>query len=921
MTTNFASSTRFDLSLIASSPMSANGTLKTLPKPPLLFRVWDGLISRFTKVAANVWFQTFTTLITIYALFGDDLKTAEFDKTTDGAFDILVFSATAIFAIEICINSLGRAGYFNSFYFWLDIVSTATLALDVSFISESVFGNADTVADEARGLGAHSGQGNGGSMLSKAGSKASRIVRIIRLIRLIRVVKIYKVWMQRKKDDGEVFFANDAGLADDPQSFKTSASSTAETMDPLTEEPQSKVGKKVTERITQKLVMVVLAMRIFLPFFSYDSETPSSVQYYVDLVNHDILAFVTECRHSSAASAQALRLKRVFEDRLLELVYTHNSSSLQDKLLFMGFVQVDVSDACSAVSNFEFSQVDLNLATSQSRFFSTSFYINTGSLSSETTAALQSEWSTTACSTDDTFGSGFVVNTKHLGSVQCPSDLRFDARELVFPFLRNAQDPLFFVLVDQRLTAEWEGRLSIFQTLFVIVVLAAGVFSFTADAETLVLLPIESTLQKMERIRANPVAATTLGEEDYRREVLERKKLAEWDARPRWQRFFLARPKGQLNSDMMMETAILEKTIIKIGSLLVLGFGEAGTGVIAQNMQGAEGGVNVLVPGKKVLALFGFITIRNFAEITEVLQDKVMLFVNQISEIVHGLVDEYGGATNKNVGHAFFVVWRLNVDDMKQSTRLCDLAVLSFIKITAAINRSPLLAEYRSHPGILQRIKDFRVELSFGLHVGQAIEGAVGSEFKIDASYVGPDVSLATRIQRLTVDYGCHILMTSAVIDKCSQSVRDVTRKVDNVAFDNNKTPVALFTVDLDPRALDLATPQPMRASRMAGRKLSLRRNTASTVAMNSQQSKALDALEVARAGMLRYKLKEERNLRKRIKLSRDYDVIGVFKTHRDICDMRGKFTDANGAKFNALFQKGILNYEAGEWLVAGGAL
>ena len=95
----------------------------------------------------------------------------------------------------------------------------------------------------------------------------------------------------------------------------------------------------------------------------------------------------------------------------------------------------------------------------------------------------------------------------------------------------------------------------------------------------------------------------------------------------------------------------------------------------------------------------------------------------------------------------------------------------------------------------------------------------------------------------------------------------------------------------------------------------------ASTVAMNSQQSKALDALEVARAGMLRYKLKEERNLRKRIKLSRDYDVIGVFKTHRDICDMRGKFTDANGAKFNALFQKGILNYEAGEWLVAGGAL
>jgi hypothetical protein len=33
------------------------------------------------------------------------------------------------------------------------------------------------------------------------------------------------------------------------------------------------------------------------------------------------------------------------------------------------------------------------------------------------------------------------------------------------------------------------------------------------------------------------------------------------------------------------ETKILEKTIIKIGSLLALGFGEAGTNIIKKNMQ------------------------------------------------------------------------------------------------------------------------------------------------------------------------------------------------------------------------------------------------------------------------------------------------------------------------------------------------
>lgn len=35
----------------------------------------------------------------------------------------------------------------------------------------------------------------------------------------------------------------------------------------------------------------------------------------------------------------------------------------------------------------------------------------------------------------------------------------------------------------------------------------------------------------------------------------------------------------------MYETAILEKTIIKIGALLAIGFGEAGSEIIAKNME------------------------------------------------------------------------------------------------------------------------------------------------------------------------------------------------------------------------------------------------------------------------------------------------------------------------------------------------
>lgn len=66
------------------------------------------------------------------------------------------------------------------------------------------------------------------------------------------------------------------------------------------------------------------------------------------------------------------------------------------------------------------------------------------------------------------------------------------------------------------------------------------------------------------------------------------------------------------------ETVILEQTIIKIGALLALGFGEAGSKIIAENM-GGSGDVNPMIPGNKVISIFGFCDIRNFTDATEVL--------------------------------------------------------------------------------------------------------------------------------------------------------------------------------------------------------------------------------------------------------------------------------------------------------------
>ena len=91
---------------------------------------------------------------------------------------------------------------------------------------------------------------------------------------------------------------------------------------------------------------------------------------------------------------------------------------------------------------------------------------------------------------------------------------------------------------------------------------------------------------------------------------------------------------------------------------MALGFGEAGSEIIAKNMA-KDGDINPTIPGKKKTAIFGFCDIRRFTDATEVLQEEVMVFVNKIARVVHKTVDKFGGSANKNIGDAFLLVWKI----------------------------------------------------------------------------------------------------------------------------------------------------------------------------------------------------------------------------------------------------------------------
>jgi class 3 adenylate cyclase len=328
-----------------------------------------------------------------------------------------------------------------------------------------------------------------------------------------------------------------------------------------------------------------------------------------------------------------------------------------------------------------------------------------------------------------------------------------------------------------------------------------------------------------------------------------------------------------------METVVLEKTIIKIGSLLALGFGEAGAEIIGHNMKwGDSSALNAMIPGRRVEAIFGFCDIRNFTDATEVLQDQVMVFVNRIAGVVHSCISEFFGSPNKNTGDAFLLAWRLSGHNESKQRRLADMALISFIKIIAQINKSPLLAEYRNHPKLVKRLPNYRVRMGFGLHSGWAIEGAIGSEFKIDASYLSPNVNMASKLEAVTKSYGCLILMSESLHKLMTEVVAEECRLIDRIKIGGTREPFKLYTLDLDDLALEVE------------------RVTSVAVGKNAK-----------------FKQRYEKDKKKKERWHDDFKMHTLFEQDEDILTMRHKFSIEFFCRFNMAY----LNYEAGEWEVA----
>jgi class 3 adenylate cyclase len=465
---------------------------------------------------------------------------------------------------------------------------------------------------------------------------------------------------------------------------------------------------------------------------------------------------------------------------------------------------------------------------------------------------------------------------------------------------------LIFYADIRKFTKE-EAKLNMCQTMFICILLCGAAVLFSTDANNLVLNPVENMIRRVEAIRENPLMAMKMADEEFKSEEMAKAMRRRASPRQRALETIMEIISckrgicgGGLKAEEMMETVILEKTIIKLGSLLALGFGEAGADIIAANMRAYDSaGVNAMIPGKMVECVIGTARVRNFSTATEVLQAKIMNFVNQIAEIVHGVVNESHGFANKNFGETFLILWKMGAtkrepggDDDEHTQfverRTCEMSVCAFVTVLAAVHTSPVLATYRTHPGLQLRLQKLklhsacRVHLSFGLHAGWAIEGAVGSEFKIDASYLSPNVSIARSVEHITEQYGVALALSQSVASMCSKELFSQFRLIDNVIIRGCQHPMHLHCLDLDFNSLQVDKTLPLSES-------------------------------MKWTTRARFRARQFLDGEKTQKMCKDVNLVAIQSADRHFRTMRKVYN----VQFTQLFNSGFQNYLQGEWQTA----
>lgn len=231
---------------------------------------WQKIMKILQRVVESRIFEVFTIFITIQSMFSDDIRIAIAPLLFDVVYNVLVILNILMFIFEIIVSSVGKKDYFLTFYFFTDIIATMTLVFDFGFLFDMIVGITNFSADDATDIYEFA---KDGKHLRK-GTKAFSLFRIIRLIKLLRIIKLYK---HIHKIQGELSEWRDSKKNE--ASKKKEALLKSHGLQTGEKDQESRVGKRLSDLTTRRVIILVLVMLCSVPFFSVQTYKAENTYY------------------------------------------------------------------------------------------------------------------------------------------------------------------------------------------------------------------------------------------------------------------------------------------------------------------------------------------------------------------------------------------------------------------------------------------------------------------------------------------------------------------------------------------------------------------------------------------------------------------------------------------------------------------
>lgn len=191
-------------------------------------------------------------------------------------------------------------------------------------------------------------------------------------------------------------------------------------------------------------------------------------------------------------------------------------------------------------------------------------------------------------------------------------------------------------------------------------------------------------------------------------------------------------------------------------------------------------GEDALMEGERKQVTILFSDIRGYTTLTENLgATEVVSLLNRYFETMVEAVFNYEGTLDKFIGDALMAVFGAPLPLTENHAWMAVQSALDMRRRLKTFNQSRILS---NQP---------QIHIGIGISSGEVVSGNIGSQKRMDYTVIGDGVNLSSRLESVTKEYGCDIVLSEYTYNLCRDRIR--VRELDKIRVKGKNQAVSIY--------------------------------------------------------------------------------------------------------------------------------